>query len=49
MTEIAYRTVNDVQIPNLRPARDGANRQVRKDAPALYQGAPAGAVETGSC
>ena len=28
-----------------QPARDGANRQVRKDAPALYQGAPAGAVE----
>ena len=27
------------------PARDGANRQVRKDAPALYQGAPSGAVE----
>ena len=28
-----------------QPARDGANRQVRKDAPALYQGAPSGAVE----
>lgn len=29
-----------------QPARDGANRQVREDAPALYQGAPAGAVES---
>ena len=28
-----------------QPARDGANRQVREDAPALYQGAPSGAVE----
>ena len=28
-----------------QPARDGANRQVRKDAPALSQGAPSGAVE----
>ena len=28
------------------PARDGANRPVREDAPALSQGAPAGAVES---
>lgn len=28
-----------------QPARDGANRQVREDAPTLSQGAPAGAVE----
>ena len=28
-----------------QPARDGANRQVRENAPALYQGAPSGAVE----
>ena len=28
-----------------QPARDGANRQVREDAPVLSQGAPAGVVE----
>ena len=31
--------------PEPEPARDGANRPVWEDAPALYQGAPSGAVE----